>query len=143
MTADRLVIGIGNSDRGDDAAGTLVARALKRTRSKELVDCVALLELWEGESDVVVVDAMRSGRVPGTVSRFDAAASELPVRTSSSTHSFGLAETIELGRALGRLPSRLMVLGIEADGFGPGDTLSAAVERAISEVAAAIDGGEE
>lgn len=143
MTADRLVIGIGNTDRGDDAAGILVARALERTRSRELVDCVALLELWDGESDVVVVDAMRSGKVPGTVSRFDATASELPVRTSSSTHSFGLAETIELGRALGRLPPRLTVLGIEADDVGIGDRLSEAVEQAVSEVAAAFDGGEE
>lgn len=143
MTADRLVIGIGNTDRGDDGAGILVARALEHTRSKELVDCVGLLYLWEGESDVVVVDAMRSGEVPGTVCCFDATASELPVRTSSSTHSFGLAETIELGRALGRLPARLVVLGIEADGLGPGDTLSEAVKEAIYEVAAAIDGGEE
>lgn len=143
MSSDRLVIGIGNIDRGDDAAGILVARALERTRAKEVFDCVALLELWERESDVVVVDAMRSGKVPGTVLRFDATASEVPVRTSSSTHSFGLAETIELGRALGRLPSRLVVLGIEADGFGPGNTVSAAVKQAISDVATAIDAGEE
>ena len=143
MTGDRLVIGIGNTERGDDAAGILVARALERTRSKELIDCVALLELWDGENDVVVVDAMRSGKVPGTVSRFDVTASELPLRTSSSTHSFGLAETIELGRALGRLPSSLMVLGIEVDGLGPGNELSAAVEQTISEVVADIDGGAE
>lgn len=143
MTTDRLVVGVGNTDRGDDAAGILVARALECTRSKELVDCVALLELWDGESEVVVVDAMRSGKAPGTVFRFDVTASELPVRTSSSTHSFGLAETIELGRALGRLPARLIVLGIEAEELGPGNRLSAAVEQAIAEVAAAIDGDEE
>ena len=143
MTTDRLVVGVGNTDRGDDAAGILVARALERTRSHELLDCLALLELWEGESDVVVVDAMRSGKVPGTVSRFNASISALPFRTSSSTHSFGLAETIELGRALGRLPSRLMVLGMEADGFGTGGVLSAAVREAVSELALAIDEGDE
>lgn len=140
MTPDKLVIGIGNSDRGDDAAGILVARGLQRTRVRELADCASLIDAWEGETDVVVVDAMRSGAAPGAVLRFDASVSEVPMRTVSSTHSLGLAETIELGRALGRLPARLVVLGIEADRFEHGGTPSDAVMEAVSEVVTAIEG---
>lgn len=143
MNVDWLVIGIGNPDRGDDAAGVLVSRALERTRAKELVDCATLLDAWEGESDVVVVDAMRSGRAPGEVVRFDATVSDLPVRTVSSTHSFGLAEAIALGRVLHRLPHQLVVFGIEAAGFGAGSALSAEVRGAISEVVGAIENEEE
>ena len=58
MTTDPLVIGIGNPDRGDDAAGVLVSRALTTVRTKELPDCTALLDVWANESHVIVVDAM-------------------------------------------------------------------------------------
>ncbi len=143
MTTDRLVVGIGNPDRGDDAAGILVARALQRTRATQVYDCATLLDVWEGESEVVVVDAMRSGKTPGTVVRFDATTSELRLKTVSSTHAFGLAETIELGRALGRLPSSLVVYCIEADGFDHGDSLTAPVMDAISEVVTVLDAEDE
>lgn len=139
---DPLVVGIGNPDRGDDAAGMLVARALTTTRVKELPDCTSLLDVWESENVVVVVDAMRSGREPGSVTRYDALREVLPVKSFSSTHSFGLAETVELARALNRLPGRLVIFGIEAGIFDHGHRVSAAVKDAIADVVATIEAGE-
>lgn len=134
-----LVIGIGNPDRGDDAAGVMVVRGLTGTRTRELADCSELIEAWDREPDVVVVDAMRSGREPGTVMRFDATHHELPARAFPSSHSFGLAETVELGRALGRFPKRLVILGIEASGFAHGRRLSSSVRDAVSDVIETIE----
>jgi hydrogenase maturation protease len=136
-----LVIGLGNPDRGDDAAGVLVARGLHGHRTKEVGDCSELIDLWEGEESVVIVDAMRSGAKPGTVTRFDVEDTELPARAFPSTHSFGLAETVELARALDRMPGELVIFGIEASGFNHGRRLTAAVKEAVCEVIATIEEG--
>ena len=76
------------------------------------------------------------GAEPGTVHRFDAASGPLPSREfRSSTHALGIGETVELARALGRLPARLVVFGIEGESFGSGGELSGGartgVERAV------------
>ena len=112
MTPRRLrIIGLGNALRGDDAVGLVVAR-----RVRELLPGADVLELsgepaelldalGDGVEHVVLVDAVTSGAPPGTVHRLDASEAALAVDASSAlTHGLGLAETIELGRALGRLP---------------------------------------
>ena len=142
--SDTLVIGLGNSFRGDDGAGPAVARALldavpARVRAYE-GEPVGLIEEWTGADAVIVVDAVSSGSPPGTVHRLDPLAEPIPAALSQgSTHAFGLAETIELARTLGRLPPRLAVYGIEGERFTAGQELSppvrAAVEQVVGELA--------
>jgi hydrogenase maturation protease len=55
-----------------------------------------------------------------------------------STHAFGLAEAVELARALGRLPRFLVVYGVEGKCFTPGAALSAGVEAAAADAAARV-----
>ena len=137
MTAT-VVIGIGNRLRGDDAAGVVVAEQL-RARVPEGVEVVScdeepsrLMEAWAGVESVVLIDTVSSGAPPGTLHRFDAGEEAVPARTfRSSTHAIGIADTIELARALGRLPRRVLVYGIEAGGFETGSSLTPAVESAV------------
>jgi hydrogenase maturation protease len=49
----------------------------------------------------------------------------------SSTQTPGVAETVALGRTLGRLPRRLVIVGVEAERFEFGAPLSPAVEQAL------------
>ena len=56
----------------------------------------------------------------------------------SSTHAFGVADAVELARALGRLPGRLDVYAIEGASFTAGDSLSPEVERAVDDLATAL-----
>jgi hydrogenase maturation protease len=129
-----IVIGLGNAFRGDDAAGLAVARGLgddPRVVVHE-GEPIGLLDAWEGADEVIVVDAARSGAVPGTVHRLDGLAGPSGLR--GSTHAFGLAETLELARALGRAPARVTVYGIEGDRFTAGEELSEAVRAAVEEV---------
>lgn len=135
MAGRRLVIGIGNRDRGDDAAGLLVADRLTSERTGLRSDCTDLMDLWEGEDEVVVVDAMRTGRPAGTVTRIDAAHTPLPAGQFGSSHSFGLAETVELARVLGTLPERLVIYGIEGTDFTVGANPSRAVTAAVARLA--------
>jgi hydrogenase maturation protease len=140
-----MVIGVGNTWRGDDGAGLAVARRLRElspagVEVRELEgDATALVEAWSGADRVVVVDAAESGAPAGTVSRFDARAGPLPVRSlRSSTHAFGVPDAVELARALGRLPRRLEVYAIEGASFTAGDRLSPDVERAVEELATTL-----
>ena len=142
MTASRAVIGVGNAWAGDDAAGLLVARAV-RARVPPGVEVIehegeptSLLEEWQGAALAVVVDATSGGGRPGEVRVMDATGGPLPAQfTGTSTHAFGLAEAIELGRALGRLPGRLVVVGVEGESFEAGAEPSAAVGAALDAAA--------
>jgi hydrogenase maturation protease len=143
MTGATLVVGLGRRDRGDDGIGPEVARAVagrlprgSLVRVLEQEDPTALLDLWEGHDHVVVVDAVVTGQPAGTVHRFDLGthAPPLPPEVHADrggTHAFGLATAVELGRALGRLPARVVVVGVEAGRVGVGTTLSPCVARGV------------
>ena len=139
-----LVIGIGNPDRGDDGAGRLVARRL-RELVPGLAPCEldgaasALLDRLSGRAAAYVIDAAATGRPIGAVQRFDAGHGPLPSGMDGcSTHGLGLAEAIELARALGTLPPRCIVYAIEGRDFSLGAPVSPAVAAAVEEVAARI-----
>src|SRR5512145_3075445 len=122
-----LIIGIGNEYRSDDAAGLIVARRLKERLADSVKvieqsgDGAALMEAWRGAETVIIFDAVMSGAAAGTIHRFDVSAQPLPKSGfRCSTHAFGVAEAIELARALGELPRSLIVYGIEGNNFAAG-----------------------
>ena len=133
-----LVVGTGNSWRGDDAVGLEVASAL-RGRLPESVRVLAteaeqssLLDEWEGCDVVLIVDAVHSRAEPGSIHRVDLNAETIPHAVlQGSTHHFSLGDTIELARALKRLPATAIFLGIEGESYGAGEELSPAVAAAI------------
>ena len=93
------------------------------------------METWTGRDTVILVDAVSSGGTPGTVHRFDARATPIPVGLfHHSSHAFGVAEAVELARAVGRLPPRLIVYGVVGMRFAFGRGLTGAVEGAVSGV---------
>lgn len=147
-TAGRVVvIGVGNPWRRDDGAGPAVATALRthlgdRAAVVELDgEAARLVDAWDGADLAVVVDAVRTGAVPGTVHLLDAGGPDLPLdrsRPGTSSHGLGVAEAVELARALGRLPRRLVLVGIEGSDFGPGADLTAAVAATVEPAARAV-----
>jgi hydrogenase maturation protease len=138
-----LVIGIGNAWRNDDGAGLAVARLLDGLEGAEVLERegepTSLIDSWAGADAVWLVDAVSSGAEPGTVHRHDASERELPATLfDTSTHHLGLAQAVELARALGRLPGTTIVYGIEGKSFETGETLSSEVEAAAARVAEAV-----
>lgn len=140
----RLIIGLGTEHRGDDGCGLEVVRSLRtalagRARLEECsADVTELLDLWSGVEDVIVVDAVRSGRPPGTVLRFEVPGPEPPLLSPTSTHGLSLSEAIGLGRALGRFPTRLVVYGIEAGPIAQGAGVSPDGANGIREACARV-----
>lgn len=89
---------------------------------------------WDRAVDVIVIDCVVTGGAAGTVYIWDAR-SQLPVgRTAGSTHALGVAEAVELARALRRLPARLRVYGIEGQNFEMGSEACVEVQQAIKAV---------
>ncbi|MBK9089292.1 MAG: hydrogenase maturation protease [Holophagales bacterium] len=135
----RIVIGVGNDLRGDDAAGWETVRRLVPSPSLVLHehggDAPGLIGLWDPDDDVVVVDAVVSSEPPGTIVEIDALAAPLPADVSwATTHGAGVAEGIELARILGQLPKSLVLIGISAKGFELGAPMDPEVEKAVMEV---------
>lgn len=137
----RLVLGIGNAWQGDDAAGLAVAELLReRVPAGVMVKAlegepVSLVEALDGAEEALLVDAVRSGAPAGTVHRIDATDEPVPATMSAaSTHTLGVGEAIELARALGRLPGRVVLYGIEAERIAAGAELTPAVSSAVDEV---------
>jgi hydrogenase maturation protease len=141
----RLLIGIGNPERGDDAAGRAVARRLLagEHRGLDVRECAGeaatLMEAWAGYEEVVLVDACRGGGAPGTVHRIGPGeAAGFATFRHASSHSFGVAAAIGLAQALGTLPPRLVVYAIAASDSREGAGMSSEVERAVEEVVALL-----
>lgn len=137
-----LIIGCGHPDCGDDAAGLLVARRLRELGLPAVEasgEATGLMSCWEGETDVILVDATLSGAPAGTIQVWEAEQAPLVrERFRCSTHGLGVVEAIELSRALGRLPPRLRIYGIEGRRFEPGAGPSPEVVQAVEQVARRI-----
>jgi len=138
-SAPVVVIGVGNTMRADDAAGVLAVRRLAPRPGVEIREqsgeATALLEALRGRAAALVVDAAL-GAEPGRLHRLDAAARPLPQGLFGvSSHGFGVAEGIELARALGALPPVCVVYALEGDCFDTGAPLSDAVARALPRLA--------
>lgn len=140
-----LVAGIGNRHRGDDAIGPLVAAVLRRrpisgcTIIEHSGEATALLEAWRSFDAVFLIDAVDAGAAPGTLLRLDGHRDRLPVASGCpSSHGWGVAEAVALGRALGTLPPRLTIFGIQAMRFTPGIRPSPPVRKAARRLIAML-----
>ncbi len=134
------MIGIGSEFRGDDAAGLEVARRLRRVNSATCIDgSLDMINLWDGWSDVALVDATRSGSAPGTIQRFDGKKTDFPSSAFVSTHAIGTGEAIRLAREMGLLPDKLTVYGIEAGSFAIGAPLTPSVAGAVDVLVEELD----
>jgi hydrogenase maturation protease len=120
------------AERLRDAGATILDCADEPTR---------LLELWDGLDTLVVVDAVSTGVAAGTLVRVDVGSAPLPraIRLAS-THALSVGEALELGRALGRAPRRVVVLGVEGAAFGMGDPMTPSVEDALDGLVSAALG---
>lgn len=142
MSAGAAVVCLGNRFRGDDAAGLLVGDRL-RAAGVRVTECAdeptRLIDGWNGLGTLVLVDAARSGAPPGTVRRVELGDEGIPRELGlTSSHAFGIAEAVELARALGRLPARVVVYAVEAGTLEAGAPLTPAVAAALDGVSARV-----
>ena len=136
-----VVVGIGNDFRGDDGAGLVAARMLKKLS----LHGVSVIEL-NGEvtrvvdslqdcDSAILIDAIQSQMTPGTIHRFDASRDPIPGNANQrSTHGMSLSSLLELARTQGQFPKRVVVYGIVGASFEHSQTLTPDVAAAIERV---------
>jgi len=141
-----LILGCGNFDRSDDAAGLLVVKRLRELgieAHEHTGDPLALLDAWSGAREVVVIDSMVSGGAPGRIRSWDGRQTRFAAgEFRCSSHALGVAEALELAHVLERLPPKLTIYGIEGGRFdrggAPSSQVAEAAERLAAEIAQAV-----
>ena len=134
-----VIVGVGNLLRRDDGAGIVAARRLRTVLPSAVRVCESaaevreLLELLSSCRCAFLIDAA-CGIPAGQVLRIDAHAQTLPAAPSTSSHALTLAQILDLGRALGQLPARLILYGIGETAFGMGEGISPVVDSGVAEV---------
>lgn len=135
----RCVIGIGCDDHGDQIAGLLVARMVRRAAA-ERFDVVEssgapaeLIAAWSAADSAVIVEAM-PGDEPGAVQRCRPHPRVVGFGCSSARLSPRLREAL----ALGPLPGEVTVVTIAAQCFVRDAPVTPAVANAAGKVADTI-----
>lgn len=135
-----LVIGVGNRDRGDDAAGPMVAEQVERAGLGRSVTTLVMegdlsdLSLrWSSAEAVIIIDAAVTGAPAGTIHRW----SGLPPTDQQplSSHGISLRDALELGRLLGRTARSIDIIGIEGQAFDLFSRPTTDVARSVEVVA--------
>lgn len=135
------LIGLGQPLRGDDALGLEALRQLRPTLPAAVRERLSILALsgeaaslyhhLQGAEQVLILDAIQTGAPPGQLVEVNAVEQILPRSWQASTHSFGLAEALELCRALNELPPTVRILGLTPSHFDTGSALSEPVVQAL------------
>jgi len=140
------VLGLGNTLMRDDGVGARVLDELARRYRlpptvvliKSDAPMARLAAELEGVGYLVVVDAVRGGRAPGTIHCSGTETITSPRRVTHSSHGMGLAEFFALLTALGRCPE-IRIIGVEAGELNDaGLELSGPVAAALPRAADAV-----
>ena len=152
-----LLIALGHPFRSDDAAGPKVLEAVRERQpgSFEFVhhsgDPSDLIDLWAGR-DVLIVDAARLDddaaaiAISGPFGDGSATDDDVVARLEdgggavTSSHALSLAEALELGRVLGRLPDSMTIVAVAGQDFRFGEGLTPRAARGVAEASQWIVG---
>lgn len=145
-----LVLGIGQSLRGDDAAGLEVVRQWRerfpetagrpevQVEASELPG-LALLDLLGEVEAAVIVDAVQSIHPPGTIHRLTEAELQSFTSDARSAHGWGLAETLRLADQVMEARPQIRIVGLTAGQTEMGAGLSGAVADAVAKACEAVE----
>ena len=133
-----LVLGLGNILLSDEGVGVKAVEELRNryvcSHAVEIVDGgtmgLELLPYFEERSHILIIDAVKSGRKPGTITRIE----DPPAYFSSKTspHQIGLADVMGVAVITDIMPQNITLFGIEPKQFSTGLSLSTEVARNLS-----------
>jgi hydrogenase maturation protease len=136
---DTVVVGIGNTLLTDDGFGPRMIELLQGDpgvpAAVKLIDggtaVMNLLAEVAAADLLLVVDAVSTGRPPGTLVRV--ADAEVPMLFGQvlSAHQNGVSDLLAALALTGELPRRIVVVGVEPGSLATGCGLTPAVEQAL------------
>jgi hydrogenase maturation protease len=138
-----VVLGIGNILLSDEGVGVRALELLRATwelpAGVSLIDggtsAMELLDDLENVDLLIVLDAVRAGRVPGSLIHLTGDAVPVFFRTKLSPHQIGLADVLASLDLLGTPPRETVILGVEPLSLETGLELSGPVAACLPEMA--------
>jgi len=142
--ADRVaVICLGNRYMKDDGIGVRVAEELTNGQHGVVADAFHSLDLaqlanYSSASRIIIVDALKGGGRPGTVSRYSIVPGTDPIESMPGAHAMKLHEIIGIARRMKILSCPVDVVGVEPKDCSPGEGMTEELERAVPDVCAVV-----
>ena len=134
-----MILGLGNRVMTDDSAG-LVALDLFLERYKLPPDVdtldggtlgLELLSYMEGYGAILITDCVMRGCDPGTLLLVEEGEIETIFERALSPHQMGIKDLIAILRLQGRVPGRMVVVGVEGASIAIGIELTPLVAGAM------------
>lgn len=134
-----VVLGVGNILLSDEGVGVrAVERLLRDYRLGPGVTVIdggtcgmELLDDLTGVDHLIIVDAVRSGKTPGTLVRIVGDAVPVFFRTKLSPHQVSLSDVLATLVFTGEQPGNVTVVGVEPVALGTAMALSPQVESLL------------
>lgn len=141
-----LVLGIGNLVMSDDGIGVKVVQMLQREfRLPDRVEIMDggtlgldILPRLEGIEQLIVVDAVETGRPPGTLVRLAGDEIPLALETRLSPHQMGLKDLLAVSHLVGHTPREMILVGIQPGSIEMGTELTPEVELHVETMMTAV-----
>ncbi len=141
-----VVLGVGNILLSDEGIGVRAVESLKReyrlppevevidggTSAMEMLDDLACAD------HLIIVDAVRSGKQPGTMVRIAGDAVPVFFKTKLSPHQIGLSDVLATLVLTGEQPGSVTVIGVEPYSLATGMALTPQVEALLPKVVAQL-----
>ncbi len=137
-----VILGVGNILLSDEGVGVRTIERFQREYrvppQVEVIDGgtagMELLEDLAHATHLIIVDAVRSRKAPGTIVRI--AGDDVPVffKTKLSPHQIGLSDVLATLAFMGEAPGTVTVIGVEPVSLGTSMTLSPEVEAMLPRV---------
>jgi len=144
MPGKTLVVGMGNLIYRDEGVGVHVIEEMKKMELPphvELLDIgtstMDLIGYLDGVKKLIVIDAMKAGRAPGTLYRCGPEDLLPKEEGPVSLHEIGLLETLTIAKKKG-LEIDTVVIGVEPKVFDWGMELSEEVKDRIPDIIDAV-----
>ena len=128
---------------GDEAVGALAAQELERRfhipSGVEILDGgtagIELMQYIAGKDLLIIIDAVKCGKKPGTVVRAEGDEVPAAFRQRISPHQIGLSDLLATTMLLGQEPGKMVLFGVEPasmeTGIGLSDQVAASFERLL------------
>lgn len=145
-----LVLGVGNLLLKDEGVGVHIANELQKQNLGENVEIIdggtASLDIFVSNEDVeklVVVDAMKAGKEPGTIYRADFDAKDKKKledvfagnnTLKTSLHQIGLIDALAAAEKMNCAPKKITIIGVEPKEIDYGLELTKEVEKVIPKI---------
>jgi len=134
-----IILGLGNLLYKDEGIGIHLIRELEKMKlppNLELIDggvgSLDILLSLENIDKLIIIDALKGGGAPATVYRIDYQELEAEIDFNNlSLHQLSLLEVLSLIKKLGKLPPKVLIIGVEPKEISPGLNLTSRLKEKL------------